>query len=116
LKRGVSKMSDGAQGLIKEYAPIPPIEGVIDAFYKDGGHFRFVGRTDEGVDISVDMEHGEMLADVGGLIIRVSGGRASVNEGRFAVYNARNGACAELDIEAGSRFRLKFAVSAKKGK
>jgi hypothetical protein len=109
-------MSDGAQGLIKKCAPIPPIEGVIDAFYKEGGHFRFVGRTDEGVDISVDIEHGEMLADVGGLVIRLSGGRASVDEGRFAVYNARKGACAELYIMPGSKFKLKFAVSAKKGK
>ncbi|HTX43098.1 MAG TPA: hypothetical protein VMC61_00115 [Methanocella sp.] len=87
---------------------IQSIEGVIDAVSKEEDHFRFVGKTNGGVDISVDVEPGEMLTNVGGLVIRARGGHAEVDEGRFAVYNRREGIYAEFDIEPGSRFKLKF--------
>ncbi len=104
-------MSDGVQGLLKKGASdlIPPIEGAIDAFYKEGDHFRFVGKTDGGADISVDIERGVLLADISGLVMRVRGEHAGVSDNRFTVYDRRNGVYAELDIEPGSRFRLKFA-------
>ena len=93
---------------------IPPIEGVIDAVSKEEEHFRFVGKTDDGIDISVDVEPGEMLTNVGGLTIKARGGHAGVDESRFAVYNGREGVYAEFDVEPGSRFKLKFELKCKK--
>jgi hypothetical protein len=87
---------------------IPPIEGAIDAVSKEEDHFRFVGKTDGDINISVDVVPGEMLTNVGGLIIQVRGGHTEINESRFAVYNGREGVYAEFDIEPGSRFKLKF--------
>ncbi len=92
---------------------IPPIEGVIDAVSKEEDHFRFVGKTNGGIDISVDVEPGEMLTNVGGLIIQARGGRSEVDESRFAVYKGREGVYAELDIEPESRFKLKFELKRK---
>jgi hypothetical protein len=120
----VSKMAENNKGRMAvreaglrggEKDLIPPIEGVIDAVSKEEDHFRFVGKTDCGVDISVDMEPGEMLANVGGLIIKALGGHAEIDESRFAVYNGREGVYAEFDIEPGSRFRLKFELKRKTG-
>ncbi len=106
----MSKMAESDPGLMPagKRDLIPPIEGVIDAFYKEGDHYRFVGKTGGDTDISVDVERGEMLADISGLTIRVKGEYAEVNVNRFAVYDHRDGISAELDVEPESRFRLKF--------
>jgi hypothetical protein len=103
-------MSDGVQDLMKKGVPelIPPIEGTIDAFYKEENHYRFIGKTNGDINISVDIERGEMLTNIGGLIIQVKGEHAEVDESRFAVYNGRDGVYAEFDIEPESRFKLKF--------
>ncbi len=87
---------------------IQPIEGDIDAFYKEGGHYRFVGKTRGDINISVDIEHGGMLADISGLTIQVKGDHAEVCDNRFTVCDRRDGVCAELDIGPDSRFRLRF--------
>lgn len=89
---------------------IPPIEGVIDAVSKEEDHFRFVGKTNGGIDISVDVEPGEMLTNVGGLIIQARGEHSEVDESRFAVYGGHKGVYAEFDIEPESRFKLKFGL------
>jgi hypothetical protein len=103
-------MSSGTQGLIKSGAPglIPPIEGVIDAFYKEGDHYRFIGKTSGDFSISVDVEPGTMVADVGGLLMQVKGEHTEVSEGSFTVYDDRDRIFGELDIEPDSRFRLEF--------
>ncbi len=106
----MSKMAESDPGMMPagEKNLIPPIEGVIDAFYKEDDHYRFVGKTNGDINISVDVERGEMLADIGGLAMRVRGEYAEVNVNRFAVYDRRGGVYAELDVEPESRFRLKF--------
>lgn len=100
----------GVQGVIKNGATemIPPIGGVIDAFYKEEDHYRFIGKTDGDVNISVDFESGEMLADISGLTVQVKGEYTEVGDNRFAVCNHRDRVCAEFDIEPKSRFKLKF--------
>lgn len=114
----MSKMSENNKGRMAvreagrrggEKDLIPPIEGVIDAVSKEEDHFRFVGKTNGDVDISVDVEPGEMLTDVGGLIIQVRGEHSGIDESKFAVYG-REGVYAEFDIEPGSRFKLKFEL------
>jgi len=103
-------MSNDVQDLLKKGAPelIPTIEGTIEAVYKEEDRFRFVGKTKGDINISVDVEPGEMLANMGGIIIQVKGEHAEINESRFAVYNGRDGVYAEFDIEPESRFKLKF--------
>ncbi len=103
-------MGDRAQELVRKGARdiIPPVEGVVDAFYKEEGHFRFVGKTDGDINISVDVEGGEMLADIGGLIVQVKGQQPEVSDNRFAVYDRRGGVYAEFNILPASRFRLRF--------
>jgi len=105
-------MRDGVQGLTKKGVPelIPSIEGVIDAFYKEEDRYRFVGKTNGDINISVDIDGGEMLVDISGLTIQVKGEHAEAGDNRFTVYDSRDGIYAEFDIEPGSRFKLKFGL------
>lgn len=103
---------DTAGVLPKQDLVIPPVTGTVEHTEMTDEGVRYIGRTQNGYYVSVDITNKEMIASVRGLIILIEGEFLERSENFYKIYNKAENTYAEFRVGPGDRFRLAYEIIA----
>jgi hypothetical protein len=102
---------DTAGVLPKQDLVIPPVTGTVEHTEVTDEGVRYIGRTQNGYYLSVDITDKEMIASLRGLIILVEGEFLERSENFYRIYNKAENTYAEFEVKPDDRFTLVYDIT-----
>lgn len=87
---------------------IPPVKGRIESAEVTDKGVMYSGWTDDNRRVGIDVNQADMIVNLQGLLILLSGDYLDRGEDHYLLYNKAKGVCVELSIGKEDTFTLRY--------